>query len=195
MGDGVLAYFGYPLAHEDDAERAIHTGLGVVHEISDLNETVGNTFGVELGVRVGIATGPVVVGDLIGEGASQESAVVGETPNLAARLQALASRNAVVIGPGTHELVTGRFEFEDLGEHELKGFAKPVCAWRVIAPSRRQEPLRGDHTEPASPHSLAVNTKSDCCSSAGNKRRKAMARWCCCPVKPVSASRASPRRC
>ena len=145
MGDGVLAYFGYPLAHEDDAERAIHAGLGVVHKISGLNKTVGNTQGVELGVRVGIATGPVVVGDLIGEGASQESAVVGETPNLAARLQALASRNAVVIGPGTHELVTGRFEIEDLGEHELKGLYKPVRAWRVVAPAAAESRFEAIH--------------------------------------------------
>lgn len=121
-----LACFGFPQAHEDDAERAIHAGLGVAHEISGLNETVGSTHGVELGVRVGIATSPVVVGDLIGEGASQESAVVGETPNRAARLQALASRNAVVIGPGTYELVTGRFECENLGDHELKGIAEPI---------------------------------------------------------------------
>ena len=91
MGDGVLAYFGYPQAHEDDAERAIHAGLSVVNSVSNL--TVSAAADIEIAVRVGIATGPVVVGDLIGEGASQESAVVGETPNLAARLQALAAPN------------------------------------------------------------------------------------------------------
>ena len=131
MGDGVLAYFGYPIAHEDDAERATHAGLGVVESVAGLGTEKHD---IELGVRVGIATGPVVVGDLIGEGASQESAVVGETPNLAARLQGIATKNTVVIGPGTHDLVGGRFEYDDLGEHSFKGIADPVNASRVIAP-------------------------------------------------------------
>ncbi len=135
MGDGVLAYFGYPQAHEDDAERAVRAGLGLVHRMSDLNAGVGREKGIDLSVRVGVTTGPVVVGDLIGEGASQESAVVGETPNLAARLQALAASNTVVIGPGTHDLAGGRFEYEDLGTQELKGIAEPVETWRVIAPT------------------------------------------------------------
>ena len=103
MGDGVLAYFGYPQAHEDDVERAIHAGLGVVEAVVDL--IAPDATDIDLGVRVGIATGPVVVGDLIGEGASQESAVVGETPNLAARLQGLADQNTVVVSVGTHNLV------------------------------------------------------------------------------------------
>ena len=90
MGDGVLAYFGYPQAHEDDAERAVRAGLDLTDAVLGLAESV------KLSVRVGIATGPVVVGDIIGEGASQESAVVGETPNLAARLQGIAGGNAVV---------------------------------------------------------------------------------------------------
>lgn len=131
MGDGVLAYFGYPQAHEDDAERAIHAGLGVVDSVAGLRVYEQNN---GLGVRVGIATGPVVVGDLIGEGASQESAVVGETPNLAARLQGLAKKNTVVIGPGTHALVGEQFEHEDLGAHSIKGIADRVNAWRVITP-------------------------------------------------------------
>ena len=130
MGDGVLAYFGYPQAHEDDAERAILSGLGLIDSVPHLDTGHRD---IELGVRIGIATGPVVVGDLIGEGASQESAVVGETPNLAARLQALADKNAVVIGPRTHELAGGGFEYQDLGAHTLKGIAEPVQAWRVVA--------------------------------------------------------------
>ncbi|MFQ5551968.1 MAG: AAA family ATPase, partial [Gemmatimonadales bacterium] len=145
MGDGVLAYFGYPQAHEDDAERAIHAGLGVVESVADLSLTVGDKHEVELGVRVGIATGPVVVGDLIGEGASQESAVVGETPNLAARLQALAARNTVVIGPGTHELAAGQFESDDLGDQVLKGIAEPVHAWRIIAPVTAESRFEAAH--------------------------------------------------
>ena len=131
MGDGVLAYFGYPQAHEDDAERAIHAGLGVVGSVARLSTGVE---GIELSVRVGIATGPVVVGDLIGEGASQESAVVGQTPNLAARLQGMADKNTVVIAPGTHELVGEQFEYDDLGAHPLKGIAESVHAWRVLVP-------------------------------------------------------------
>ncbi len=151
MGDGVLAYFGYPQAHEDDAERAIHAGLGVVEAMAGLNTTIGNKQGIELGVRVGIATGAVVVGDLIGEGASQESAVVGETPNLAARLQTLASRNAVVVGPGTHELATGRFEYHDLGTQELKGIARPVHAWRVIALAAAESRFEAAHRKGLTP--------------------------------------------
>ena len=135
VGDGILAYFGYPLAHEDDAERALHAGLGVVEAVGELKETMGRNKGVDLAVRVGVATGLVVVGDLIGEGASEESAAIGETPNLAARLQGLAEPNAVVIAPNTRRLAAGRFEYTDLGTHKLKGIAGPVHAWRVIAAS------------------------------------------------------------
>lgn len=145
MGDGVLAYFGYPQAHEDDAERAIHAGLRVVDAMTGLNETVGHGQSIALRVRVGIATGPVVVGDLIGEGASQESAVVGETPNLAARLQALACEDSVVIGPGTRDLAGKRFEYDDLGTRQLKGIAEPVRAWRVIAPTSAESRFEVAH--------------------------------------------------
>ena len=132
MGDGVLAYFGYPQAHEDDAERAVLASLGVVAAMDELNVGVGRERGFELAVRAGIATGPVVVGDLIGEGASQESAVVGATPNLAARLQGLAESNEVVISPTTHRLAGAQFRYETLGYREIKGIAKPIEAWRVI---------------------------------------------------------------
>jgi class 3 adenylate cyclase len=130
MGDGVLVYFGYPAAHEDDAERAVHSGLVLVG-------AVGRLTGAQepLRVRIGVATGLVVVGDLIGAGAAQEQAVVGETPNLAARLQALAVPSAVVIDQRTHRLTGGLFEYEDLGAVEVKGFAEPVPAWRVLRES------------------------------------------------------------
>ena len=108
MGDGVLAYFGYPRAHEDDAERAMLAGLELVEAVPAL--AAGLTHGAGLEVRVGIATGLVVVGDMIGEGASQEAAVVGETPNLAARLQGLAEPNTVVVADATHRLAGGRFD-------------------------------------------------------------------------------------
>jgi class 3 adenylate cyclase/predicted ATPase len=141
MGDGVLVYFGYPRAHEDDAERAVRAGLGVVDVVGRLDVN-----SVKLQARVGIATGLVVVGDLIGEGSAQEQSVVGETPNLAARLQALAEPDAVVIAAGTRRLVGDLFEYRDLRGVELKGIAEPVPAWQVLRPSAvesRFEALRG----------------------------------------------------
>lgn len=116
MGDGVLAYFGYPRAHEEDAERAVRSGLDLVDRVSGLATRT------RLSTRVGIATGSVVVGDLIGEGASQESAVVGEAPNLAARLQGAAPADGVVVAESTYELVKGVFIFTDLGALDLRGF-------------------------------------------------------------------------
>jgi class 3 adenylate cyclase len=124
MGDGVLAYFGYPRADEHDAERAVRAGLALVEAVAGLDTAAG----APLQVRVGIGTGLVVVGDLIGEGAAQEQAVVGETPNLAARLQGLAEPGTVVIGPSTRRLTAGLFDYEDLGAIEIKGFSTPVIA-------------------------------------------------------------------
>src|SRR5271169_4285002 len=141
MGDGVLAYFGYPRAHEDDAERAVRAGLGVIDAVGRLDFE-----SVSLQARVGIATGLVVVGDLIGEGSAQEQSVVGETPNLAARLQTLAEPNAVVIAAGTRRLVGDLFEYRDLGAVEVKGLAGQVPASQVLRPSgveSRFEALRG----------------------------------------------------
>ena len=128
MGDGVLAYFGYPRADEHDAERAVRAALKLVEKVAGLDTVAA----VPLQVRVGIATGLVVVGDLIGQGAAQEQAVVGETPNLAARLQALAGPGTVVIAPSARRLTGGLFEYEDLGAVELKGFDSPVMAARVL---------------------------------------------------------------
>jgi predicted ATPase/class 3 adenylate cyclase len=141
MGDGVLIYFGYPRAHEDDAERAVRAGLGVIDTVGRLD--VGS---IKLQARVGIATGLVVVGDLIGEGSAQEQSVVGETPNLAARLQALAEPDSVVIAAGTRRLLGALFEYRDLGAVEVKGIAGPVSAWQVLRASvvaSRFEALRG----------------------------------------------------
>src|ERR1700720_424718 len=133
MGDGVLVYFGYPQAHEDDAERAVRAGLELVAAVSDLKTHVS------LQTRVGIATGLVVVGDLIGSGASQEQAIVGETPNLAARLQGVAEPNSVVIAESTLKLVGNLFELADLGPQELKGITGPVRAWAA----RRESSAEG----------------------------------------------------
>jgi class 3 adenylate cyclase len=129
MGDGVLVYFGYPQAHEDDAERAVRAGLELVGAVSGL------TAHAPLHTRVGIATGLVVVGDLIGSGASQEQAIVGETPNLAARLQGVAEPNSVVVAKSTRKLVGNLFELEDLGERDLKGITGPVRAWAALRPA------------------------------------------------------------
>jgi class 3 adenylate cyclase/predicted ATPase len=146
MGDGVLVYFGYPRAHEDDAERAVLAGLDVVDAVSRLDVR-----SVKLQVRVGIATGLVVVGELIGEGSAREQSVVGETPNLAARLQALAEPDAVVIAAGTRRLVGDLFDYRDLGNVEVKGISRPAPVWQVLRPSgieSRFEALRGSSLSP-----------------------------------------------
>jgi class 3 adenylate cyclase/predicted ATPase len=146
MGDGVLVYFGYPRAHEDDAERAVRAGLEMTDAVARLEVK-----SVRLEARVGIATGLVVVGDLIGEGSAQEQSVVGETPNLAARLQALAAPGAVVIAAATRRLIGDLFEYRDLGAVEIKGIARPAPAWRVLRPTAvasRFEALRGSALTP-----------------------------------------------
>ena len=129
MGDGVLVYFGYPQADEDDAERAVRAGLELVAAVGVLKTHA------PLQTRVGIATGLVVVGDLIGSGASQEQAIVGETPNLAARLQGIAEPNNVVIAESTRKLVGNLFEVRDLGAPNLKGIAGPLRAWAALRPA------------------------------------------------------------
>ena len=142
MGDGVLAYFGYPQAHEHDAERAVHAGLALVEAVPKLKTAAG----VPLQVRVGIATGLVVVGDLIGSGAAQEQAVVGETPNLAARLQVLAEPNMVVIAEGTRRLLGDLFELQDLGAKDVKGIAGTVRAWAALRASSVESRFDALHT-------------------------------------------------
>jgi hypothetical protein len=129
MGDGVLIYFGYPHAHEDDAERAVRAGLDLITAVGALKTHP------PLQTRVGIATGLVVVGDLIGSGASQEQAIVGETPNVAARLQGVAEPNSVVIAETTRRLLGNLFELHDLGSQELKGLSAPMRAWVALRPA------------------------------------------------------------
>jgi predicted ATPase/class 3 adenylate cyclase len=129
MGDGVLVYFGYPQAHEDDAERAVRAGLELIQAVGGLKSSAS------LQIRVGIATGLVVVGDLIGSGAVQEQTVVGETPNLAARLQSIAGPSTVVIAESTRKLLGNLFDLQDLGAQDLKGVGAPVRAWGVLRPA------------------------------------------------------------
>src|SRR5215831_5638828 len=129
MGDGVLVYFGYPEAHEDDAERAVRAGLGLIASVAALNAPVS------LQTRVGIATGLVVVGDLLGSGKAQEHSIVGETPNLAAQLQAIAEPNSVVIAEGTRRLLGNLFELKDLGAKDLKGIPGAMHVWTALRPA------------------------------------------------------------
>jgi class 3 adenylate cyclase/tetratricopeptide (TPR) repeat protein len=140
MGDGVLIYFGYPQAHEDEAERAVRAGLALI-------EAVGKLAVQEpLQARVGVATGLVVVGDLIGSGEAQERGVVGETPNLAARLQGIAAPNTIVIAEGTRRLLGSLFELEDLGPKDLKGIAGSARAWAVLRASSVESRFEALHT-------------------------------------------------
>lgn len=147
MGDGVLAYFGYPRAHEDEAERAVRAGLAAVEAVHRLSPK----HDLSLAARVGIATGGVVVGELIGAGEAQERSVVGQTPNLAARLQSLAEPNGVVISRSTRHLVGGLFDLADLGSHHVKGFAKPVRAWQVISESQAESRFEALHAAGLTP--------------------------------------------
>jgi class 3 adenylate cyclase/tetratricopeptide (TPR) repeat protein len=128
MGDGVLAYFGFPRAFEDAAERAVRAAINILAEVAGIELPDGT----RVQARVGIATGLVVVGEIVGSGAAQERAIVGETPNLAARLQALAAPDTILVSEATQNLLGGLFELESTGEHELKGFGHPVPAWRVV---------------------------------------------------------------
>lgn len=140
MGDGALIYFGYPQAHEDDAERAVHAGLTLIAGISELRVD-----GDSLNARVGIATGLVVVGDLLGVGEAQERGIAGETPNLAARLQELAEAGAVIIADNTRRLVGNLFELSPLAPCSLKGFAEPVGAWRVTGEGKAESRFEALH--------------------------------------------------
>jgi class 3 adenylate cyclase/predicted ATPase len=139
MGDGVLVYFGYPRAHEDDAERAVRAGLELAAAVPALKTHA------PLQTRVGIATGLVVVGDLIGPGASQEQAIIGETPNLAARLQGVAEPNSVVIAESTRKLLGNLFELEELGAKNVKGVEGPVRAWAALRPSSVESRFEAFH--------------------------------------------------
>ena len=146
LGDGALIYFGYPRAHEDDTERAVRAGLALVDSVSNLTAA-----GERLGTRVGIATGLVVIGELVGGGEAQERGIAGETPNLAARLQGLAGNGGVVVAEATRQMLGNLFELSALGPTTLKGFAEPVLAWQVIGEGRaesRFEALHGTRVTP-----------------------------------------------
>jgi class 3 adenylate cyclase/predicted ATPase len=147
MGDGILAYFGFPRAHEDDAERAVRAGLEIVAAVAAL-ETLAKD---RLKARIGIATGLVVVGDLVGQGAAQEQTVVGNTPNLAARMQALAEPGSVVVSESTRRLLARTFELKALGSWELQGFKAPVPAWLVVRESENVSRFEASRSEVMTP--------------------------------------------
>jgi class 3 adenylate cyclase/predicted ATPase len=132
MGDGILVYFGYPMSLERDAERAVRSGLAVIEAIVALNRTLGREKDVNMAVRIGIATGMVMVGEVVGEGMAQERTVIGEAPNMAARLQNVAGRNGLVIGGLTKQLTGDAFVYEDAGTHDLKGIDGQVQTWGVV---------------------------------------------------------------
>ena len=137
----MLAYFGWPRAYEDQSERAVRSGLDAVTAVTEIKLESG----LELHARVGIATGEVVVGDIIGETSSEAGAVTGETPNLAARLESLAKPDQVVIGATTHQLVSDIFEYADLGLKTIKGFAEPVQVWQVLTEGRSESRFEATH--------------------------------------------------
>src|SRR5262249_26687340 len=141
-GDGLLAYFGYPLAHEDDAERTVRAGLDIIAAVAQLDTRAAEP----LAVRIGIASGVVVIGDFGGEGALRKHAVVGETPNLAARLEALAEPGTIVVAASTRRLLGDLFRLRDLGWHEVKGIAAPVAAWMVEGVSASESRFEAVHT-------------------------------------------------
>jgi class 3 adenylate cyclase/predicted ATPase len=147
MGDGILVYFGYPHAHENDAERAVHSGLAILDAVKALNQDNPHPE-LSIAARIGIATGHVIVGEFMGQDTAKERSVFGETPNLAARLQAIAKPNQLVIDPVTKRLVGNEFEFADLGAFSLKGFDAPVQAWQVLSlrlSASRFESYRSSH--------------------------------------------------
>ena len=183
LGDGVLAYFGWPAAREDDAERAVRAGLAAAEAVA----AVASPDGASLAARVGIATGAVVVGDLLGRGtAAQERGVVGETPNRAARLQALAAPGAVAADDATRRLTGALFEWADLDAQALKGLAGPVRAWRALGESgveSRFEALRSGAGAPM----LGREEELELLLRRW-RRAPARARSRCCSARPASAS-------
>ena len=182
MGDGVLVYFGYPQAHEDDAERAVRAGLDLITAVSALKAPVS------LQTRVGIATGLVVIGDVLGSGEAQERGIVGETPNLAARLQALAPPNAVVIAESTRKVLGNLFELDDQGARELKGIAGPVRAWVALRASSFASRFEAQHDAKLIPL-VGRDEELELLLRRWRRRWPGKAEWCCCQANQGSANR------
>src|SRR5262249_50770633 len=150
LGDGLLIYFGYPQAHEDDPHRAVRTGLGILSAMRDLNTRLQQDKGLELALRVGIHTGLVVVGEMGGQG-RQEQLALGEVPNVCARIQGLAEPNTIAMSAATYRLVQGYFQCQELGEHTLRGVAEPVAVYRVLQESGARGRLDVAHARGLTP--------------------------------------------
>ena len=193
MGDGMLVYFGYPQAHENNAERAVHAGLAILDTVTALQQANPHPeFGIA--ARIGIATGHVVVGELMGQNTAKERSVFGETPNLAARLQALAQPNQLIIDPVTKRLVGNEFEFADLGVVVLKGFDIPIQAWQVLSTRMsvtRFESHRSSHLTDF------VGREQELSLLLGRWEKPSTEkdRSCSYPVRPASGNRELPVVC
>ena len=180
LGDGILIYFGWPQATEADAECAVHAALEVIRAVGQ----IGNAKGHSPRVRIGIATGLSLVGELIGAGAAQEQAVLGHTPNLAARLQTIAEPGAVVVDQATRTRFGNLFKCDPLGPLRLKGFAEPLQAWRVVARSSVRSRFEALHVGGLT-DLVGREEETDQLMQRWSK-----ARSCCCRASPASASRA-----
>ena len=187
LGDGLLVYFGYPLAHEDDAQRAVRAGLGIVEALGQLNTRLTQERGVQVAVRLGIHTGLVVVGE-VGGGTRQEQLALGETPNLAARLQGIAVPNTLVISAATFHLLGGFFACQPLGTPPLKGQAQPLALYRVLYESMARSRLEAVGST-GGPRWWAGSRKSAYSWSAGRRSRKGVGRWCCSAGRRALANR------
>jgi class 3 adenylate cyclase len=188
LGDGLWVYFGYPLAHEDDAQRAVRAGLGMVEAMVQHNARLEQGRAVHLAVRLGCHIGLVVVGDM-GNATHQEQLALGETPNLAARLQGIAAPNTLVVSAATVPLLGGFFACQSLGTHLLKGFAQPIEVYHVPYESTARSRLEAAGSTDLIPSSVG-RRKSGWCGSAGRRSRRGSGRWCCSAAKPASANRA-----
>jgi class 3 adenylate cyclase len=173
LGDGLLAYFGYPTADENDAERAILAGVAILKTAGTLTTAAD----VPVQIRIAIGSGVVVVGDLMREGVTQENAAIGETTNLVARLQAIAELNSLVISPATHRLVGALFDYRDLGRHTLKGFPEPVHVREVLGPSEVESRFEAQR-QPGPRRSSGVMMSLSCCCGGGKRQSVAGAVSC-----------------
>ena len=190
VGDGATIYFGYPRAHEDDAERAARAGLALTDAIAKL----GRSHGMALDVRIGISSGLVVVGELIGEGEARERGIVGETANLAARLRSQAEPGAILVSEQTRRLLGNAFEITAIGPQQLKGFRLPVATWRVIREQENFSRFDAARSEALTPF-IGRDDETALLLERWRRPPAARARWCCSRAKPASASRAFWRRC
>lgn len=177
LGDGLLVYFGYPQAHEDEPHRAVRAGLGIIDAIGRVADRVLKQHGVPLAARIGIHTGLVVVGEVGGEG-QRSMDIVGETPNVAARLQGLADPNTVVLTEATHRLVVGYFDCQALGPHALKGLSDPIQVYQALHQSTARSRLEAAATTGALTRWWSGKQSCVSCLNGGGRRRPAAARLC-----------------